>query len=339
MPLSVAQFEQRLQAPQLAPAWLLASSEPLLLLESADALRQRARALGYAEREVFDVDGRFDWGGIEASFGMLSLFSTRRLIEIRLPTGKPGKEGAAVLEKFCADPAPDVLLLVVAAEWSKSHEAAWVRAIERAGAALVQWPLKPNELSAWIARRLKSRGVEASPDAAALLATRIEGNLLAAAQEVDKLALLKGRGRIDAAEMEALVADSARYDVFRLTDTALQGETAHALHMLQGLRGEGESVVPLLSWLASQVHALALAAAAQESGGNVAQVLTQARVWDSKQPLFRRALQRGSASHFDRLLSDCARIDRISKGRADGDPWRELERLIVGISAPRALPR
>ncbi len=375
MPISASQFEQRLTTGELAPVWLLASSEPLLLLEAADVLRHRAKALGFAERVVFEADARFDWGELEASFGMLSLFSSRRLIEVRLPTGKPGKEGGAVIEKFCAAPDLDVLLLVTAGEWSGKHEAAWSRAIDKAGATLVLWPPKPNELPGWIARRLKSRGVDATPDAAALLAERIEGNLLAAAQEVDKLALLLAPDRassrdrrehggdevaapapaerarsadgtilsrgtsITAAQMESLVADSARYDVFRLTDSALAGETARALHMLAGLRGEGEQVVPMLSWLASQVQALAHVAAVQDAGGNIAQAMTQARIWDSKQPLFRRALGRGSAMHFERLLSDCARIDRISKGRADGDAWRELERLIVGIAAPRALPR
>ncbi len=339
MALSSGQFEQQLAGGQLAPVYLIASSEPLLLLEAGDALRARARELGYAEREVFDADARFDWGQLEASFGMMSLFSSRRMIEVRLPTGKPGKEGGEVIERYAKSPAPDVLLLVTAGEWSGKHEAAWSRAIDQRQGALVLWPPKPAELPMWIARRLKSRGVDASPDAAALLAARIEGNLLAAAQEVDKLALLKGKGRIDAEEMEALVADSARYDVFRLTDTALAGDAPRALHMLAGLRGEGEQVVPMLSWLTTQVSALALLSAVQEAGGNMAQAMQQARVWDAKQPLFRRAIGRGSASHFEKLLSDCARLDRISKGRADGDPWRELERLIVGIAAPRALPR
>jgi DNA polymerase-3 subunit delta len=339
MPLSASQFEQALRAEALAPVWLIASGEPLLLLEAADALRVRAKALGYAEREVFEADSRFDWDELDASFGMLSLFSSRRVIEVRLPTGKPGKDGGALIERFCSSPAPDVLLLVTAAEWSNKHEGAWSRAIDRAGASLVLWSPRPNELPAWIARRLKSRGLDATADAVGMLASRIEGNLLAAAQEVDKLALLKGKGRIDAIEMEALVADSSRYDVFRLADTALSGDAAHALRMLSGLRGEGEAVVPLLSWLASQVQALANVSAVQEAGGNVAQAMTQARIWDSKQPLFRRALGRGSAAHFERLLTDCARIDRISKGRADGDAWVELERLVVGIAAPRALPR
>ena len=339
MPLSASQFEQRLTADALAPVWLIASSEPLLLLEAADALRARARALGHAEREVFEADARFDWSELKASLASMSLFAARRVIEVRLPTGKPGKEGGAMIEACCADLPPDVLLLVTAGEWSGKHDAAWSRAIEKAGASVVLWPPKPNELPGWIARRLKSRGIDATSDAVEILAARIEGNLLAAAQEVDKLVLLKGRGRVDAAEMESLVADSARYDVFRLADTALAGETSHALRMLAGLRGEGEQVVPLLSWLASQVQALVQVSAAQERGGNVAKAFADARVWDSKQPLFRRAIGRGSAAHFERLLGDCARINKISKGRAEGDAWRELERLVVGIAAPRALPR
>lgn len=337
MPLREAQFEQALAGTALAPAWLIAGSEPLLVLEAADALRARARELGHAEREVFEADHRFDWGTLEASFAAMSLFAQRRVVEVRLPTGKPGKEGAEVLERFARDPAPDVLLLVTAAEWSNKHDAAWSRAIDQRGAMLVLWPVKPAELPAWISRRLKSHGLSAAPEAAQRLAERVEGNLLAAAQEVDKLALLKGKGSISADEMEALVADSARYDVFRLTDTALAGDAPKALHMLSGLRGEGEAVVPMLSWITSQVQALALLSAVQESGGNLAQAFVQARVWDSKQPLFRRALQRGSAAHFEKLLSDCARIDRISKGRLAGDAWRELERVIVGIGAPRAL--
>jgi DNA polymerase-3 subunit delta len=339
MPLSPPQFAQRLAADTLAPAWLIASAEPLLLLEAADALRRRARELGYAEREVFEADNRFDWDELAASGAALSLFSRRRVLEVRLPTGKPGKEGGKAIEDFCRAPPPDLLLLVTAADWSKSHEAAWSRSIEAVGHALVLWPPRPHELPAWIAARLRSRGVDATPDAAALLAERIEGNLLAAAQEVDKLALLVGQGRIDGPRMQELVADSARYDVFRLVDTALAGDSARALRMLAGLRAEGEAAVPVLSWIASQVQLLAQFSALQEAGGNPAQAMAAARVWESKQALFKRALGRGSALDFERLLSDCARIDRITKGRADGDAWRELERVVLGIAAPRALPR
>ncbi|MBB5208553.1 DNA polymerase III subunit delta [Chiayiivirga flava] len=338
MPLSLPQFEQRLGGDTLPPAILLAGAEPLLLLEAADAVRARARTLGFAEREVHDVETGFDWDALRTSFASLSLFSARRLIELRLPTGKPGKEGGDIVAGFCANPVPDLCLLVSAAQWSRAHETAWVKSVEQAGWFVPLWPLKPNELPGWIGRRLRQRGVDAGPDAVAALVERVEGNLLAAAQEVDKLALLKPPGRLDAETMLGLVADSARYDVFRLTDTALAGDTTHALRMLAGLRGEGEQVPPMLSWIASQVQLLAQFSAVAERGGNLGQAMQQARMWDSKQGLFRRALGRGNARHFERLLADCARIDRIAKGRAGGDAWLELERLIVGIGAPRALP-
>lgn len=338
MSLSLPQFDQRLGGDTLPPVILLAGAEPLLVLEAADSVRARARALGFAEREVHDVESGFDWDSLRASFASLSLFSSRRLVEVRLPTGKPGKDGSELLDGFCEDPAPDICLLVTAAQWSRAHEAAWVKSVEKAGWFVPLWPLKPNEMPGWIGRRLKQRGVDATPDAVAALAERVEGNLLAAAQEVDKLALLRPAGRLDADGMLALVADSARYDVFRLTDTALAGDTTHALRMLASLRGEGEQVPPMLSWIASQVQLLAQFSAVAERGGNVGQAMQQARLWDSKQGLFKRALGRGNARQFERLLADCARIDRIAKGRGAGDAWLELERLVVGIGNPRALP-
>jgi DNA polymerase-3 subunit delta len=152
MSLSASQFEQRLASDAIAPVWLIASGEPLLLLEAADRVRQRARELGHIEREVFEADARFDWSELEASSAALSLFATRRLLEVRLPTGKPGKEGAALIEKFCAAPVPDVLLLVTAAEWSGKHDAAWSRAIAKTGNVVVLWPPRPHELPGWIAR-------------------------------------------------------------------------------------------------------------------------------------------------------------------------------------------
>src|SRR5690606_2448952 len=190
MPISPQQLERQLASDRLAPVWLVAGSEDLLRLEAADAIRARARALGYAEREVFEAGSGFDWSDLRGSFGAMSLFSTRRLLDLRLPTGKPGKDGAAAIEAFCKDPPPDVCLLITAGDWSRQHEAGWSRAVEAAGGVVQVWPLRSGELPGWIARRLKSRGVDASSDAVELLAERVEGNLLAAAQEVDKLALL-----------------------------------------------------------------------------------------------------------------------------------------------------
>ncbi|HEX7732620.1 MAG TPA: DNA polymerase III subunit delta, partial [Rhodanobacter sp.] len=255
MPLTPAQWQKALAADGLAPVYLLAGEE-LLVLEAADALRARARELGYAEREVLEVEQRFDWDDLARAAAGMSLFASRRLLDLRLPTGRPGVDGAKAIGEFCADPPPDVTLLITAMEWSSKHDGAWSRKLDAAGVMVVFNAPRPNEWAAWIGARLASRGLSATPDAAALLAERVEGNLLAAAQEVDKLAVLRAGDstRIDADAMESLVADSARYDVFKLTDAALAGEGARALRILAGLRAEGDELIALMGWLVNQLQ-------------------------------------------------------------------------------------
>src|SRR5690606_25845184 len=224
----------------LQPAYLVAGPETLHVLEAADAVRARARGEG-AEREVFEAEGREpDWDALSASFDAPGLFASRRLLELRLPNGKPGKTGSEVIMAFCANPPPDVTLLVVANEWSKAHQGKWYEAVAKRGVVSIAWALKPHELPGWIERRLRDRGLRASPEAVQGLAERVEGNLLAAAQEIDKLALLAPGATLDLATMESLVADAARYDVFRLVETALSGHSAQVRRMLAGLRAEGE---------------------------------------------------------------------------------------------------
>lgn len=337
MPVNPLQFDKQLAAGTIAPVYLIAGSEDLLRLEACDAVRQAAKAQGYAEREVFEAGTGFDWDSLFASYSAMSLFASRRLLDLRLPTGKPGKEGAAAIEAFCANPPPDLCLLISAGDWSKQHEAAWVRSVDRVGVVLTVWPLKPAELPGWIARRLKQRGVDADAAAVAVLAERVEGNLLAAAQEVDKLALLVRGERLDAARMQDLVADSARYDVFGMTEAAFNGDAARALRMLRGLRDEGEQIVPLMNWVAGQVQVLAQVSAVAQNGGNVAAALQAGRVWESRQAAYRKLIQRLGPAGCQRLLSACAELDRASKGRSDEDPWRLMERVLVALAAPRGI--
>ena len=287
MPLGPGQWQKALAADELQPVYLLAG-EQLLVLEAADALRAQARKLGYTEREVLDVGQHFDWNDLARSAAGMSLFATRRLIDLRLPTGRPGIEGAKAINAFCADPPPDVTLLITAMEWSNKHDGAWSKKLDASGTMVVFNSPRPDQWAAWITARLASRGLSATPDAAALLAERVEGNLLAAAQEVDKLAVLHGEGRIDAAEMENLVADSARYDAFKLTDAAFAGDGGRALHILAGLRGEGEDLIPLMGWLVNQLQlALRLANARDFAAQAKAE-----RLWQSREQLFRQALRR-----------------------------------------------
>lgn len=323
----------------LHPVYLIAGPEMLRVLEAADAVRRQARAQGIGEREVFDADGRdFDWATLEATFNAPSLFSARRLVEVRLPTGKPGKDGAEAIVAFCANPPPDVVLLITAGEWSKAHHGKWTDAISKIGAIAIAWAIKPHELAGWVESRLRAKGLRADRDAVQILVERVEGNLLAAAQEIDKLALLADGDTLDAEKMEALVADAARYDVFRLTDAVLGGQGQQVSRMLAGLRAEGDVVAGLMPMVVKELLRTAALARAQARGANLASEMKAQGIWETKQAPFKRALQRHpNPARWDRFAAEASRIDRIAKGRADGDAWVTLERLLLAIAEARAV--
>ena len=337
MELNVDRIAPQLAAEPLRPAYLVAGQEPLLVIEAADAVRAAARAQGIDEREVHDMDGRdADWDALSASMHAPSLFASRRLVEVRLPTGKPGNEGSKLLCEFCAAPPADVVLLVVANEWSNRHAGKWSEAIGRVGHSCIAWQVKPHDLGSWIERRLRSRGVKATPDAVARLVQRIEGNLLAAAQEIDKLALLatSGDGQpLDVQAMDALVSDSARFDVFRLVDAALAGNPSQVSRTLAGLRAEGEAVPALMGMVVKELQVVASLARAR----NFAAECKALRIWDSKQALYKRALGKHPPERWQRFLAEAGRVDRIGKGRArvgeeSTDAWLQLERLLLAVA-------
>jgi DNA polymerase III subunit delta len=333
------QLASRSAADPLYPAYLIAGPEILRVLEAADAVRAQARAQGIGEREVFDADGRdFDWNALDASFNAPSLFSARRLIEVRLPSGKPGKDGAEVISGFCANPPADVILMITAGEWSKAHQGKWADAVARVGAIAIAWSIKPHELGGWIESRLRMKGLRADRAAVQVLADRVEGNLLAAAQEIDKLVLLADGKTLDAASMESLVADAARYDVFRLTDAMLAGQADQVSRMLGGLRAEGDVVAGLMPMVVKELLRTAALARVQARGGNVAAEMKAQGIWETKQAPFKRALQRhASPARWDRFVAEASRIDRIAKGRGDGDAWVAMERLLLAVADAKAV--
>ena len=343
MELNVDRIAAHLAGEPLRPAYLVAGPEPLLVLEAADAVRVAARGQGIEEREVHDMEGRdADWDALAASIHAPSLFASRRLIEVRLPTGKPGNEGSKLVCEFCAQPPADVVLLVVANEWSNRHAGKWSEAIGRVGHSCIAWQVKPHELNGWIDRRLRSRGVKAAPDAVARLAQRIEGNLLAAAQEVDKLALLMqgdaAAKPLDAEAMDALVADSARFDVFRLVDAALNGNAPQVSRMLGGLRAEGEAIPALMGMVVKELQTTAALARAR----NLAAECKAQRIWPAKEAVYKRALGRHPPERWQRFLAEAGRVDRISKGRGrvgeeSTDAWLQLERLLLAVADKGAL--
>jgi DNA polymerase III subunit delta len=340
MELKPEQLATQVQAGPLRPAYLIAGAEPLRVLEAADTVRAAARAQGISEREIFEAEGNQrepDWAAMEASFHAPSLFASRRLFEVRLPTGKPGTEGARVITEFCANPPSDITLLVTAGEWSRQHGGKWSEAIARIGSIAVAWPIKLHELPDWIESRLRSRGLRADRGAVQLLADRVEGNLLAAAQEIEKLKLLSDGEILDLARMEDLVADAARFDVFRLVDAAMNGHGAQVSRVIRGLRGEGEAVPALLGMVIREIQT----ASALSRASNLSNAFKAQRIWDSKQPMYRRALQRHDAKRWDAFLAQAGRVDSIAKGRPrrgqePEDAWVALERLLLAVAEPRA---
>ncbi|WP_024647661.1 DNA polymerase III subunit delta [Pseudomonas syringae] len=343
MKLAPAQLGKHLQG-TLAPIYVVSGDDPLLCQEAADAIRTAARQQGFDERQVFSADASFDWGTLLQAGASMSLFAERRLLELRLPSGKPGDKGAAALMEYCARPAEDTLLLISLPKLDGSaQKTKWGKAlIDGAQTQFVQiWPVDIGQLPQWIRQRLSQAGLAATQDAVELIAARVEGNLLAAAQEIEKLKLMAEEGQITVETVQAAVADSARFDVFGLTDAVLNGEAAHALRMLEGLRGEGVETPVILWALTRELRALANMSQQFSQGVPLDKIFSSARppIWDKRKPLMSKALQRHSAKRWSQLLMDAQRIDAQIKGQAAGSPWSSLSRLALLMTGQRlALP-
>ena len=325
-------------ARQLLPVYLVAGDEPLQVLEAADAVRSAARERGHATREVIEADKGFDWGRLAAEASSLSLFGDRRLVELRLASARPGTEGAKAIGEYAACPPEDVVLLVLMPKLERDQtRSAWFKAIDAAGAILQIWPPDAGRLPGWIAQRMRQRGLTPAPGVAEMLAERSEGNLLACAQEIEKLVLLQGAGPVTAEQLASAVADSARFDVYGLVDNALSGSAARSLRMLRGLRAEGTAETLVLWALARETRMLAEISAALEAGGRPDALFQAHRVWDKRRPLVQQALRRGSTALWRQTLTLCEHCDRAIKGQAEADPWQLLEDVALAI-AGKPLP-
>jgi DNA polymerase III subunit delta len=321
----------------LAPVYFIHGDETLLVNECADAIRTTARAQHYSDRQVFSVEAGFDWNSLLAASDSLSLFAERRILELRLPGGKPGREGAQILQDYARRPAGDTLLLITSAKLEQAaRRSKWVLALDQAGVSIAVRSVDIAGLPAWIERRMRARGMRAGREALELIAGRVEGNLLAAAQEIEKLYLLHGAGELDIDTVSELVADSARYDVFGLVDAALAGDAVHAQRILSGLRGEGVEPVLVLWALSREIRSLT-AMARQLQGASLAQVLVSNKVWDKRKPQVTAALQRIRGRQWWQLLQRCAHLDRVTKGRAAGSAWDELLQLTLILAGLNVL--
>jgi DNA polymerase-3 subunit delta len=307
--------------------------EPLLALEAADRIRQQARKAGYDEREVLIVESGFDWSQLGASGRSLSLFGSRRLLELRVPTGKPGTEGADAIKRYCADLPPDTVTLVSLPKVDRATQASgWFEALDAAGVTVAANPVPLARLPQWLAGRLALQGQEADADTLRFIADRIEGNLLAAQQELQKLALLFPAGRLERSAIESAVLDVARYDVFKLGETLLAADRVRFARVLEGLQGEGVAA-PLVLWaISEELHALWRVGSATAAGRPLQTALREARVWGARAELLPAALRRVSRQELEAALLEAAAVDRMIKGLARGDVWDALLHLGLRIT-------
>jgi DNA polymerase-3 subunit delta len=321
----------------LKPLYVIHGGAQLLAIEAADAIRAAARAAGYSEREILTVEPGFKWAELRHSAQSLSLFSARKLVDLRIPSGKPGVEGAQSLQDYCQQLGPDTLTLVSLPRLDKAGLGSkWFAALEANGVAIAAGEIALEALPAWIASRLKRQNQSADAETLAFLAERVEGNLLAAWQEIQKLALLFPAGHLSFEQVKDTVMDVARYDVFKLSEAMLAGDAARYARILDGLRAEGTAAVLVLWALAEDIRALNKMLRALQRGGNLASALREASVWGPRQKLAERAARRFSLPFAERALRQAAHVDRVVKGLRPGDAWDEL--LQLGMRCARATP-
>ena len=321
---------------ELKPVYVVYGDEPLLVIEAADAIRAAARRNGFDERNVLTAISGFNWVELHHAAGNMSLFGGRTLIDLRIPTGKPGRDGSAAIQDYCVNPSPDSLLLVTlpGLDWAE-EKAAWLKALTEAGVAVKLIPPNLAELPNWIAARLRRQKQSTDADGLRFIAERVEGNLLAAHQEILKLGLLYPAGEISLPQVQEAVLNVARYDLDGLRDALLAGDVARLTRTLDGLQQEGEAP-PLVLWaMTEEVRALAQLKAGQTQGQSVDMLLKDARVWGARQSLFKRALQRIDSAQANASLAHAARIDRMIKGASGGgDVWSEFLRLGLKLNTP-----
>ena len=324
-------------AKTLAPLYVITSDEHLLALEAADKIRRAARAQGYSERDVLTVERSFKWGELLAANQAMSLFGDKKLIELRIPSGKPGKDGGAALQAYAKDLSPDNLTLITLPklDW-QTQKAAWVAALQQAAVYIDIPNIERNALPGWIAQRLAAQGQSAERASLDFIADRVEGNLLAAHQEIQKLGLLHEPGKLTHGQVQDAVLNVARYDVFKLSEAMLSGDTARLIRMLEGLKGEGEAL-PLVLWAVSEeIRTLLKLKAGMAQGRPLPALLKEYRIWGPRERLMEPALRRISLPTLEAAMQQAAQVDRMVKGlRAKafaGDQWDAMLQLALKVA-------
>ncbi len=321
------------------PLYVVHGDEPLLTLEAGDAIRAAARGAGAIERDVLVVEPGFKWDAFLGANANGSLFGDRRFVDLRIPSGKPGVEGGKALEGYAANPNPDNVTLVTLPRLDRATQAsAWFSALADAGVTVAVYPVERDALPGWISGRLARQKQRATRETLLFLAENCEGNLLAARQEIEKLALLLPEGELDHAAVENAVADVSRYDIFELSEAWLGGDAARVVRVLRALEAEGDAPTLAVWQLSEDVHALATVVALMRSGTPASAAVRTARVWGKRQAALERAVHRVAPSEISPLLVATARLDALSKGIGRGNPWDELETTALALAGKPVLP-
>ncbi|MGB2833209.1 MAG: DNA polymerase III subunit delta [Methylotenera sp.] len=335
MQLAQAQLEKHL-GQGLKSLYVLVGDEPLAQRECLDAIRTAARAQGYDERNSLTVERNFNWQQIEAYGQSISLFASLRLLEINIPNGKPGVDGSKALQALASKPIPDTTVVIILPKLEReAKNSAWFSALEQQAVMIANDEVSAANLPKWIANRLTGQGQQASPQTLDFLANQVEGNLLAANQEVQKLGLLYPQGELTDEAVREAVLNVSRFDAFQLGEAVLLGDAARTVRILQGLQDEGENPVAVMSPLMWVLRPLVRVKQAEMRGENIQTAMTNARIFGEKQALTKRALSRLSLRQLEAALQKLADIDKTAKGVMLGDAWLEISRLCFGLAKVR----
>jgi DNA polymerase-3 subunit delta len=331
--INVNQLSSHLQK-NLAPCYLVTGDEHLLVDEALDAIRGAAKEQGFLSRDLYVATTGFDWAALHSSSSNLSLFAEKRIVELRLPTGKPGRAGSQAIADLVENTDAELMLIISSPKLDRSAQSSkWAKAIDSKGVNVPIWPIDIRELPAWIAERMRRAGLQPDRGAVALIADRVEGNLLAANQEIEKLRLILGEGKVTADDVAAAVANSSRFDVFKLVDAALTGDAKRALKVLYGLRAEGVEPVIVVWALTRELRTLAGLTDVISQGTDLASGMQKVGVWRARQALLRSCIGRHQHGDFHRLLKAANLADQAAKGQSSGDPWQLSTDIVLGMSA------
>ena len=318
---------------QLYPVYLVSGDEPLQAMETTDLIRSCCREQGYAEREIFEVDASFEWQDFNDEAASMSLFSSQRILDVRIPSGKFGKQGSQAIKQYLDNPAEDTVVLITTGKLDKSAKnSAWFKAIDKLGMVIQCWPVDSGHLAAWVRQRFEERGMKPDNAVVDYVCQNVEGNLLAAAQEIEKIYLFVGPGDITFENVSEAITENSRFSVFELVDTALKGDAPRVIKILNSLDAEGVEPLAMIWALAKEIRLLCLAAADPSSAEYM---LSRSGVWSNRMPLFKACLSRHTEKTLRSLLQRCMKIEGISKGFEEGNARDELRMLSFLLASGR----